>query len=93
MDRPAVISLCDKTGNMVRPWAEAGFECICVDIQHSIRKDRREGFTGTNPFPSVCERVLRGGAFNYPAAGLRVTNRVHHPGRYRLVMSGFRCAH
>jgi hypothetical protein len=38
----AVISLCDRTGNMVRPWAEAGCECWCVDIQHSIRKDRTE---------------------------------------------------
>jgi hypothetical protein len=38
----AVISLCDKTGNMVRPWAEAGCECWCVDIQHSIRRDRVE---------------------------------------------------
>lgn len=38
--RDAVISLCDKTGNMVRPWAEAGCICICVDIQHSIRATR-----------------------------------------------------
>lgn len=37
---PVVISLCDRTGNMVKPWAEAGFECWCVDIQHSIRRDR-----------------------------------------------------
>lgn len=29
-----VLSLCDRTGHMVRPWEEAGFECICVDIQH-----------------------------------------------------------
>jgi hypothetical protein len=29
-----VLSLCDKTGNMVRPWAEAGYVCYCVDIQH-----------------------------------------------------------
>jgi hypothetical protein len=29
-----VISLCDKTGNMVRPWAEAGYQCWCLDIQH-----------------------------------------------------------
>lgn len=41
-----VVSLCDLTGNMVRPWAEAGFECYAVDIQHSIRKDRREDFPG-----------------------------------------------
>lgn len=38
--KPAVISLCDLTGNAVKPWAEAGFDCFCVDIQHSIRRDR-----------------------------------------------------
>jgi hypothetical protein len=27
---------------MVRPWAEVGCECWCVDIQHSIRNDRTE---------------------------------------------------
>lgn len=37
---PAVISLCDLTGNAVKPWAEAGYDCFCVDIQHSIRCDR-----------------------------------------------------
>ena len=39
---PLIVSLCDLTGNAVRPWAEAGFECWCVDIQHSIRKPRSE---------------------------------------------------
>lgn len=38
--KPAVISLCDLTGNAVKPWAEAGYDCFCVDIQHSIRRDR-----------------------------------------------------
>lgn len=28
-----VLSLFDRTGNMVRPWARAGYECIAVDIQ------------------------------------------------------------
>jgi hypothetical protein len=42
MSLGAVISLCDNTGVMVRPWAEAGYECWAVDIQHSIRKDRSE---------------------------------------------------
>lgn len=37
---PVVVSLCDLTGIMVQPGAEAGFECWCVDIQHSIRKAR-----------------------------------------------------
>ena len=31
---------------MVRPWAEAGYLCYCVDIQHSIRKDKVEEFPG-----------------------------------------------
>jgi len=29
-----VISLFDYTAEMVRPWAEAGFVCYCVDLQH-----------------------------------------------------------
>jgi hypothetical protein len=39
----AVISLCDNTGHMVRPWADAGYECWCFDVQHSIRVPRTEG--------------------------------------------------
>jgi hypothetical protein len=39
----AAIFLCDKTGNMAKPWAAAGYRCYCFDIQHSIRKDRVEG--------------------------------------------------
>lgn len=42
MKQPVVISLCDLSGIMVKPWAEAGCECFCVDIQHSIRKPRAE---------------------------------------------------
>lgn len=32
--RGVVLSLFDHSGNMVRPWARAGYECICVDVQH-----------------------------------------------------------
>jgi hypothetical protein len=28
---------------MVSDWAASGYECWCVDFQHSIRKDRQEG--------------------------------------------------
>lgn len=28
------MSLFDFSGNMVKPWAEAGYSCLCVDIQH-----------------------------------------------------------
>jgi hypothetical protein len=31
-----VLSLCDRTGNMVRPWAEAGYPCITVDSQAPV---------------------------------------------------------
>lgn len=30
-----VLSLCDKSGNMLKDWAQAGYRCIAVDIQHS----------------------------------------------------------
>lgn len=36
------IFLCDKTGVMARPWAEAGYLCYCVDVQHP-KGERREG--------------------------------------------------
>lgn len=37
------IFLCDVTGIMAEPWAEAGVRCFCVDVQHSIRRDRIVG--------------------------------------------------
>jgi hypothetical protein len=43
MNDEIAIFLCDVSGNMAKPWAEAGFECYCVDIQHSIRRERVEG--------------------------------------------------
>lgn len=33
-----VISLFDKTGNAVRPWADAGYTCYCYDIQHETQR-------------------------------------------------------
>lgn len=30
-----VISLCDYTGNMVKPWLDAGHDCVIVDIKHT----------------------------------------------------------
>lgn len=39
----AAIFLCDLTGRMAEPWAAAGHECFCVDMQHSIRRERVEG--------------------------------------------------
>ena len=33
-DDPIVISCFDRSCTMVMPWAEAGFLCYCVDLQH-----------------------------------------------------------
>lgn len=39
--KKVMISICDKSGIMARPWAENGYTCICVDIQHSIRATKK----------------------------------------------------
>lgn len=57
-----------------------------------LRAEGRQGFTGSNPIPQECERVLRGGAWNYPMKGLRSSNRVHHPPNWRIKVAGLRCA-
>lgn len=77
-----------------RPGASRGEPGTCKEIlaaQDELRRDGKQGFTGSNPIPTLCERVLRGGAFNYDGPGLRASNRVHHPATFRLVMAGFRC--
>jgi formylglycine-generating enzyme required for sulfatase activity len=78
-----------------RATASEGKPGTCDEIraaQDELRREHKQGFTGSNPIPTGCDRVLRAGAFNYDADGLRATNRVHHPPRFRLVMAGFRCA-
>jgi formylglycine-generating enzyme required for sulfatase activity len=78
-----------------RAGAERGLPGSCEEVmaaQDELRKKGQQGFTGTNPIPTECERNLRGGAFNYDGPGLRSSNRVHHPASFRLIMSGMRCA-
>lgn len=78
-----------------RATAPEGKPGTCEEIlasQDELRREGKQGFTGSNPIPVECERALRAGAFNYDADGLRSTNRVHHPPRFRLLMAGFRCA-
>jgi formylglycine-generating enzyme required for sulfatase activity len=79
----------------LRPGAPRGAIGNCDDALAALadlRSHGKRGFTGSNPIPVECERVLRGGAFNYDPQGLRSSNRVHHPPRFHLIMSGFRCA-
>jgi hypothetical protein len=33
--KPTVLSLCDESGNMVRPWVEAGHKAVLVDKLHT----------------------------------------------------------
>ena len=42
-DAPIVLSLCDRTGNMVKPWVDAGYRCIAVDLQHPEGSTERDG--------------------------------------------------
>lgn len=41
-DRRIVISCFDESTVMVQPWAEAGYDCYCVDIQHEPGVHRDE---------------------------------------------------
>ncbi|HVJ92044.1 MAG TPA: formylglycine-generating enzyme family protein [Labilithrix sp.] len=78
-----------------RPTASLGKPGSCDEIiaaQNKLRAEGKQGFTGTNPIPTECEKSIRGGAYNYPAHGLRSTNRIHHPARFKLRMTGVRCA-
>lgn len=43
MTAPIAVFLYDRTGIAARPWADAGIECFCVDIQHKVRSDRTDG--------------------------------------------------
>ena len=78
-----------------RPGAATGTPGSCEEVKLSLdylRRNKLQGYTGKNPIPTECERVLRGGAFNYDAHGLRASNRVHHPEGWRILVAGFRCA-
>jgi formylglycine-generating enzyme required for sulfatase activity len=78
-----------------RPTAAQGIPGSCAEIlaaQEELRRGGKQGFTGSNPIPTECEHSIRGGAYNYDPHGLRSTNRVHHPGRFRIPMLGVRCA-
>ena len=78
-----------------RAGAAEGTPGSCDEIlaaQNKLRAENKQGFTGSNPIPTECEKSIRGGAYNYPANGLRSTNRIHHPPSFKLRMTGVRCA-
>jgi len=78
-----------------RSTADKGIPGTCDEIkraQDELRREKKEGYTGSNPIPYGCDKSIRGGAYNYGAEGLRASNRVHHPGFFHLLMTGLRCA-
>jgi len=46
MTKGIVISLYDFTGEALKPWAEAGYECYAYDIQHDPDVPKAEVFKG-----------------------------------------------
>lgn len=40
-----VLSLCDRTGVMVQPWLDAGYQAVIVDVQHQPGVQRDGGLT------------------------------------------------
>lgn len=63
MSLGTVISLCDRSGNMVLPWLEAGYDAITVDLQDQINPHPRrshliQDVTDLNPeFGNIAQAV------------------------------------
>jgi hypothetical protein len=78
-----VLSLCDRTGNMVRPWLEAGHKAITVDLQpsaweHPNRTHIQADVKGLRPMPAdivfafpPCTHLASSGARWFRDKGLR----------------------
>lgn len=65
-----VLSLCDRSGRMAEPWAEAGCECYCIDLQHEGKSSQGNiHFIGANIHDCVskwlplCKPII---AFAFP---------------------------
>ena len=52
-----IVSLFDHSGNMVRPWAEAGHECYCYDIKYMDGPEMTDG-----PLTVKWEKFKTGGS-------------------------------
>ena len=52
-----ILSLCDRTGNMVRPWCEAGYRAVTIDLQpadwsHPLRTHIQADVRYIKPMPA-----------------------------------------
>ena len=63
-----VVSFCDLTGKMVMPWAEAGYECWCYDMQHApgVRREGNIRWIGCDLNEDVLLPELCAIAFAFP---------------------------
>lgn len=78
-----ILSLCDRTGNMVRPWIEAGIPAVTVDLQpaswaHPLRTHIQADVRGLKPMPALmvfafppCTHMAVSGARWFRQKGLR----------------------
>lgn len=78
-----ILSLCDRTGNMVRPWIEAGIPAVTVDLQpapwkHPLRTHIQADVRGLKPMPAAmvfafppCTHMASSGARWFKDKGLR----------------------
>lgn len=63
-----VLSLCDRTGNMVQPWLDAGYDAVTVDLQeqenpHPLRRHIIADVTDLSPEFAVNEGATIAFAF------------------------------
>lgn len=86
-----IVALYEKTGNILRPWADAGYECVALDIQHKGTTERdgiwyMQWDALTDPFPSLhrakfiaasppCDHLAVSGARWFKGKGLRALAR------------------
>lgn len=63
-----VISMCDHSGVMVEPWAQAGYECIIVDLLHPIESSTHGNITrvGANMLHYLPPQKEYAAAFAFP---------------------------
>lgn len=80
--RAIVLSLCDLTGNMLRPWADSGlYRCIAVDTEHPDSHGGAVGRTGGR----------QEGYIEYVRADVR--EYLPPPGRYAACFAFPPCTH
>jgi hypothetical protein len=79
MTRGTILSLCDRTGNMVKPWVEAGYRAVTVDLQDVPLQEGRmhwaldvKSIENTNLFQWILEDLTFVAAFP-PCTNLAVS--------------------